>query len=505
MMNLSITSRRHPTSAQMIVFPVFEGAPGLTRQAKRADTSVGGRLKRLLADEKLTGKAGEAAVLHTEGAMAAKKLLLLGVGTAPLTADSARTFAANAVIEARKAKCRTVAVVLPSGLPSKLAPSIIEAMVVGAKLADYRFLGHKGAKAVKDEEDKTVTDFAIELADDPGESGTKALASGVSIADAINNARDWTNLRSNVCTPVYMSNLATWIAMVSKGKIVAHVYGRQDMEGSGLNGVLAVAKGSAQDPKMVRLTYKPRAKTKAKLVLVGKGVTHDAGGYCIKPADSMLEMHMDMAGSAAVFAAMSAIAALDLPVEVHGLVFLAENMISGDAMHNGDVLTMYDGTTVEVGNTDAEGRLGLADLLAYAAKNIPDATCVVDIATLTGACVVALGMKMAGFMSTDDGLAERLVAAGAAGGEKHHRLPLECEYDDLLKSKVADVKNVGGRWGGAITAALFLKRFVGSAPWAHVDIAGPAIPAGTSPTQQQEGASGFGVYTLVNLARSYTK
>jgi leucyl aminopeptidase len=317
------------------------------------------------------------------------------------------------------------------------------------------------------------------------------------VAGAVAFARDLVNLPAGHLTPAV---LAAEARRAVKGLAVrVIVLGRRALERERMGALLAVARGSDEEPRLVHLAYRPKGRARARLVFVGKGVTFDAGGYNLKTGDNMDTMKCDMAGAAAVIGAVRAVARLGLPVEVHGLIGAVENLVSGRAFKPGDVLVTRAGRTVEINNTDAEGRLVLADLLDYARTKLkPDA--VVDLATLTGACVVALGPTCTGLFSNDDGLAARLDDAARRAGESIWRLPLIQSYRDQLESPVADVRNSGTRWGGAITAALFLESFVaGSTPWAHLDIAGPAFLESDHP-YWGKGGTGAGVAALVEYA-----
>jgi leucyl aminopeptidase len=287
------------------------------------------------------------------------------------------------------------------------------------------------------------------------------------------------------------------------------VYGAEDLATMGCGGLLGVNAGSAEPPRLVKLTYRPRTasgrlrKPAARLALVGKGVMYDSGGISLKPSDAMhAAMKMDMSGAAAVLASMSALSALGCRNEVSGFLLCTDNMPSGSAMKLGDVLTIRGGTTVEIHNTDAEGRLLLADGLALSVEERPDA--IVDIATLTGACMVALGPAVAGVFGNDQSLVDQVTAASTATDEPVWQLPLERKrYRKLLDSDVADVKNVGGPHGGAITAAVFLSEFVADVPWAHLDIAGP-MKVDSDESWRSKGATGFGTRLLVELATSFS-
>jgi leucyl aminopeptidase len=301
-------------------------------------------------------------------------------------------------------------------------------------------------------------------------SDRNSLAQGLAVADGVNLARDAVNEPPNVLTPEALAEVARGIARTGKLKIT--VMDEKALARAGMNLHVAVGQGSANPPRLIHLSYVPK-RPKAKIVLVGKGLTFDSGGLCIKPAPGMGDMKSDMGGAAAVLGALAAVAALKPNVEVHGIVGAAENMPDGNAYRPADVFTSLDGKTVEIINTDAEGRLVLADALAYARKLEPDV--LIDAATLTGACVVALGKTCSAFFTADDRLAKRFESAAAEGGEQFWRLPLLEELREQLQSDIADLKHTGDRWGGAISAALFLREFVGEVPWIHCDIAGPPL------------------------------
>jgi leucyl aminopeptidase len=278
-------------------------------------------------------------------------------------------------------------------------------------------------------------------------------------------------------------------------RLGVEVLDRAECRKLGMGAFLGVAAGSEQAPKFIHLTYTPTGRRRKRVAVIGKGITFDSGGLDLKPADGMLRMKNDMSGAAAVLGIMRALPRLKPPVEVHGLIAATENMPSGSAVRPGDVLRAMNGTTIEIGNTDAEGRLTLADAMSYAVARVePDE--MIDMATLTGACVVALGPLCSGLFANDQALADRLLAAAETAGERLWQLPLIDEYRDGLKSDVADINNVGPRGGGAITAGLFLKEFAGKTPWVHLDIAGPAFTEKDLPLAPK-GATGFAVRTVL--------
>jgi leucyl aminopeptidase len=314
-------------------------------------------------------------------------------------------------------------------------------------------------------------------------------------ARAVCIARDLVNEPPSRLTPTILARKAQKLAR--EGKLRSTVLGPAEIRKAGLGALLAVSRGSAEPPRVVHLVYRPRkARTKGKTLLVGKGVTFDSGGLNLKLGDSMLTMKGDMGGAAAVLATMSVLDEIGCPTEVHALLGLVENMTGAAAYKPGDILTTWAGMTVEIGNTDAEGRLVLCDLLAWGAAKIKP-TRIVDLATLTGACVVALGTRASGLFARDDELRDELLAAAAAGGEKVWAMPMYEEYLSSLQKGPADLRNVGDRWGGAITAALFLGEFVPrTIPWAHLDIAGPAFTEEEIP-ESVVGGTGAGVPTLL--------
>jgi leucyl aminopeptidase len=306
-------------------------------------------------------------------------------------------------------------------------------------------------------------------------------------------ARDLVNAPANEVHPTHLAQVATRLAREAGLRV--RVLGQPECGRLGMGAFLAVAAGSRQPPKFIHLTYAPRGRARRRVALIGKGITFDAGGLDLKTAEGMLRMKDDMSGAAAVLGVLRALPRLAPPVEVHGLIAATENMPSGSAFRPGDVLRAMNGTTIEVGNTDAEGRLTLADALCYARARVePDE--VVDLATLTGACVIALGPLCTGLFANDQGLADRLLRAADQAGERFWQLPLIDEYRENLKSEIADLNNVGPRGGGAITAGLFLREFAGDTPWAHLDIAGPAFTEKDLPLAPK-GATGVAVRTLL--------
>ena len=415
-------------------------------------------------------------------------LVLVGLGApADFGPEQLRSAAAAASKSATAAGARQLGLAMPvEGLAANSAAAAMAEAVRLSLYADQRFKSDADAKPGPERVDLLGLSEAAQAA--VSQSG--AVCSGVELA------RELVAAPPNVVTPAALADTATAIA--ADFGLELKVLERADCEALGMGSYLAVAQGSDLPPKFIHLTYRPAGAVERRLVLVGKGLTFDSGGYNLKTAGSQIDMmKYDMGGSAAVLGAMRAIAELKpAGVEVHMIVAACENMISGGAIHPGAIVTASNGTTIEINNTDAEGRLTLADALVYACKLEPDA--VVDLATLTGACVIALGEEIAGLWSPSDTLAQSLIEAGAQGGENLWRMPLRASYREGLKSGLADMKNTGPRPGGSITAALFLQDFVTpELPWAHLDIAG-TVWSDKGRGLDPAGATGYGVRTLVN-------
>jgi leucyl aminopeptidase len=374
------------------------------------------------------------------------------------------------------------------------ASGAAQAVVEGVLLAAYRFHGLKS-----DAPPEGLADLHLVVNERRAAGAASGADRGVTIAGAAAMARDLANLPPAHLTARMMADEA--VAVAAASGLGVQVFNRDQLEAMGCGGIVGVNKGSIEPPRMVKLTYTPRS-PKGHLVLVGKGVMYDSGGISLKPSDGMhAMMKMDMSGAAAVLATMSTLKALKCKAAVTAFLMCTDNMPSGSALKLGDVLTFRNGKTSEIHNTDAEGRLILADGLSLGVELQPDA--IVDIATLTGACVAALGQKMAGVLGNDQPFVDRVLAAAKAADEGLWQLPLERAYRKLLDSNVADMKNVGGPYGGAITAALFLSEFVGDVPWAHLDIAGP-MSADADDGWIAKGATGYGTRTLINLACGFS-
>jgi leucyl aminopeptidase len=417
-------------------------------------------------------------------------VLVVGLGDGKgIDPERLRVAGAVAVKEAGRLQAGSLAWAVPQ---LDDGASAAEALVAGTILAAYRFDRFKSGDG-----DDSPRIEALTLV---GPTELEDAADGARVAaEAQNRARDLQNTPANIATPTFLAERAEEIAAGSKA-LSTETLGQAELEAKGMGGILAVSQGGPEEPKLVVLRYRGGGSGPT-LALVGKGVTFDTGGISLKPGAGMQEMKMDMSGAAAVLEAVAAIAELELALDLIALVPTTENMPSGTAIKPGDVITQFSGKTVEVNNTDAEGRLILADALAYAVEL--GAERIVDLATLTGAVTIALGSTYAAVIANDDDLADEVIAAGGRSGELVWRLPLHPEYKELMKGKVADLSNLASqRKAGTITAGSFLEEFVGETPWAHVDIAGTAWDTGRE--YVGKGANGFGVRLLVELARQHS-
>jgi leucyl aminopeptidase len=464
----------------------LEAAPG----GEDVAAAYGRKFAPLLSTLGFSGKPGEVTKVPTGGTTKSPLLVLVGLGDRDaLTTETVRRGAGAAARAISNAA--SVALALPA-----VDADHVRAVADGFLLGSYAFTDFKTSKSAdRPGEVVILSDVAR------SKEATAALETAQIVAAATSMARDWVNTPPGDFTPEKFAAAVTAAKKDGKAKVTLKVTDEKALEAEGCGGIIGVGKGSANPPRLVQLTYKPRG-AKAHLALVGKGITYDSGGLSIKPGSSMMTMKCDMAGAAAVVAATFAIAELGLPVAVTTYAPMAENMVSGTSTRPGDVLTMYGGKTVEVLNTDAEGRLVLADALVKATEQKPDL--IVDVATLTGACVVALGDRVAGLLGNDEALIDRIKAAGDRAGEAFWPLPIPDEMTEKVRnnSKVADLaQHNTERWGGTLYAAAFLQEFVDGNTWAHLDVAGPAFnekgPHGYTPS----GGTGIAVSTLVELAR----
>ncbi len=455
-------------------------------------SAYGRKFKPLLDSMGFAASEGETLRLPTNGAIRADQLLFVGLGARDsLTLEKVRRAAGTAARNTGNAA--SVALALPAGDAAH-----VRAVADGFVLGLYSFKADTKKKSDRSE----VAEVSLLSEAARREDAIGELAAARIVGDLVNRSRDWVNAPPNKLTPELFAAAAQTLHKERGGRksgVKLEVIGVDKLTELGCGGILGVGQASANPPRMVRLTWAP-ADARASVAFVGKGITYDSGGLTIKPGNSMATMKYDMGGAAAVIAATFAIAALEIPVAVTTYAPMAENMVSGAAMRPGDVLTMYGGKTVEVTNTDAEGRLILADAMAMAAENGHDA--IIDVATLTGGCIVALGEKIAGVFG-DDATTAAVAAAAETSGEMFWRLPIPPETRRSVReeSKIADVlQHNWVRWGGSLFAAAFLGEFVGDTPWAHLDIAGPAWNTGGPWGHVPSGATGFGIPTLVAYA-----
>jgi leucyl aminopeptidase len=473
---------------ELLAVGVFAAPGRLEGVAAKVDQALGGLLARALHDEHFTGDVGKVFVLHTHSRLPASRIGVVGLGDRGTFTPDRLRHAAAAV--ARTAQDRHLSrVTFPPFQHRDWEPTAIAAArTEGALLGTYSFAKYRKDKGHPVDIELLATNRAEAAAVEAGRRR------GQVIADAVNYARDLVNEPPNVLTPDAFAAEARRIARGTKLKL--QVWGPQELKKHGMEVLLAVGAASAHTPRVILLDYAP-SRPKRTVALAGKGVTFDTGGVDIKPAEGMATMKTDMAGAAAVLATMRALQFLAPPVRVMAAIGAVENAVGSRSMRPGDIVTASNGTTIEITNTDAEGRLVLADMVAHLAAAKPDE--MIDLATLTGSAAVALGPYAAAIMGTDQDLVDRLVAAAPRAGERLVPLPLYEEYRQAMRSDVADIKNSSTRWGGAQKGAIFIREFTGGVPWAHLDIAPVAYferEEGTSPVQPR-GASGFGVRTLL--------
>ena len=461
-MEIKVVQDAKSIDADILVVNLFEGEKTSSDLAN----------KYAVDEDKFKGKFGETYLLPTYGKEVYKKVLVLGLGKKEeFNPDKMREAVAKAIKKSMQMEAKIVAFSL-DGIEFDYS----EQFTLGAFIADYAFDKYKSEK-----KDNKVIEVYVQANAGIVEKATK-------IAEAMAFARNIANEPAQFATPAELASIACDLGLETK------VYDREECEKMGMGAFLAVARGSVQEPKFIHMKYQVD-NPKKRIAIIGKGITFDSGGLDIKPPSSMLTMKDDMSAAACVLGVMSIIREFHPQVEVHGIIAACENMPGCSAYKPGDILTAKNGKTIEVDNTDAEGRLTLADALCYACELGVDE--VIDLATLTGACMVALGTQASGIMGNDDELVKRLIDTARRSGERFWELPLWDEYFDSLKSDIADMKNTGSRWGGASTAGVFLKKFVKDVKWAHIDIAGTAF----FEKPQKEfiaGATGAGVRTLLN-------
>lgn len=485
----------HTSAAETLVVTLYElqengGERSATLDA--LDGALGGAIRDLIGSGDLTGKASQISILYPRGAIPARRVLLVGLGKRDAAnPETVRRATAAAIQRARDLKAVHVAFATDALTTEEAARAVTE----GALLGLYVYHGQKSSERPA----STLEALDIVVNEPDLAAAQNGVALGRAMAEGQLLARELANLPPNICTPSYLAETAHKVA--EQTGLRAEVLEKRQMESLKMGALLAVARGSNTPPKFIILEHNPDRADLPTLVLVGKGITFDTGGYSIKTAEGMVSMKNDMSGAAAVLGAMQIVGALKLPLHVVGLVPTCDNMINGEAYLPSEVLTASNGLTIEVISTDAEGRLVLADALVYAGRYNPAA--VVDIATLTGSIGVALGSAAAGLFCTDDKLRDRLMSAGTATHERLWPMPIFSDYDKLIDSKTADMKNTGGRYGGASIGAVFLKRFTSYPAWAHVDMAMMASDVPDSPTIPGGGATGYGARLLAEFVRTW--
>jgi leucyl aminopeptidase len=492
----------------LLVVNLFEGVKQPEGATGAVDQALGGQISQLIADGEITGEAASVTVIHTNNGHAglkAHRVAVVGLGKASDSEqerfENARVAAALAARKARDLKADSFATIVHgAGTGGMSLETAARATMESSILALYRYEQFKEATR----SNHSVSTCTIVEQDPARAQQLEQLAElAGTTCDAVMKVRDLSVGPGNYVTPTFLADTAREVASAQGLEII--VWGKDELKARGMNGILAVNQGSVQPPAFVAMKYTAPGATRT-LAVVGKGITFDSGGISIKPADHMEYMRHDMTGAATVIGFMQLAAATKVPVNVLGVFAATENLPSGSSYKPGDVFKAYNGKTMEIVNTDAEGRVILSDSLAYAAEQKPDA--IIDFATLTGACQVALGDHATGLMTNDQPLADRLLAAGETSGDRCWQLPMWKVYGEQIKTAMADVRNTGGRRAGAITAALFLKEFVGDVPWVHLDIAGTAYADGeqtyVAPYNPRPGATGVGVRLLWHFCRNWT-
>ena len=482
-----------------IIVNFFEEVPHPEGDLAIVDKALGGAISKLISEGEIKGKLREVTVVHSLDKLPAARVVIAGLGKqSELTPGKVREVVAETCRFLRQKDIDSIATIAQgAGVVGISVESAAQAVTEGALLGTYAFRKHM----TKEAEYGEIKQLTIVDADETKlPSLEKGCNLGKILAEATNLARDMVNEPANYMTPSQMAETAKQLA--EKYGLELNVLEREQMQELGMGALLGVARGSLEPPRFITLHYKGGDSTTVDMALIGKGITFDSGGISIKPSEKMEEMKGDMAGGAAVMAAISAVARLKPKINVMAVIPATENLPSGSAQKPGDIVTTVSGKTIEVVNTDAEGRLVLADALGYANKL--GVKCIVDVATLTGSIIIALGTVYTGAFSNNQELMDRVVAAGTEAGELIWQMPMHESFREQIKSDVADIKNVGGRPAGSITAAQFLAEFAGDTPWVHLDI------AGTSMSEKErgylvKGATGVPVRTLVNLVVSLAK
>lgn len=496
-MNITVkTGDFRQEETDVVVIGMLENPDFYSGYLHLADEALGGRIRELIELGDFKGKMKDTSLLYTRGAMKTARVLLVGLGAYhELTVEKVRQGAGHAAKHVRDIGLKTATFLIPDEVPD--AGNMVQAAAEAILLSLYQFNQHK---TVQEDDDEKALESVTFLAESEPSQPTveRAVHRGQTIAEGTILARDLSNQPANHLMPTQLAEKAE--AVAADSGLRCEVFDKATLEEKGFRTLLAVAQGSVEEPRFIILEYTPEGEGQDTVVLVGKGITFDTGGISLKPGKGMHEMKHDMSGAAAVLGAMKAVGQLKPDLHVIGVIAATENMPSGTAIKPGDVVTSYGGKTIEILNTDAEGRLVLADALGWTAQYNPQG--VVDLATLTGAVITCLGHIAAGAMSTDSALMAKVKAAAEKTHERVWELPLWDDYDEGIKSKVADVQNIGDGTAGTIAGGAFLKKFVEDYPWVHLDIAGTAWGMKGS-TYIPEGASGYGVRLLVQLVEDW--
>ena len=455
-------------------------------------------LKRAVEREEFKGEFGKTLIISAPVESPSYKFIIVGLGKEDeFDYFKLQEAVGHATGQCRQIKARKVTISIMEDWMKKFgAATAVQAVVEAVIFSSYQFHKYKSSPP---SETGMIEEVILSVTPSRLSSAEEGIRIGQVFAEAVIFARDLVNNPSQLTTPTYLAKVAEDIAKSSKDEIKVKILDEKEIAKLGMNAFLGVARGSDEPPKFIRFHYKPR-NPKKKIVIAGKGITFDTGGLSLKDAKNMETMKLDMAGAAAVLSVFQAIYKLKSDFEIVGLIAACENMPSGKALKPGDILRALNGKTIEVLNTDAEGRLTLADVLSYAVEK-EKADEIIDLATLTGACVVALGEDIAGLWGSNDKLLQKIEECAKVTGEKLWRMPLASGYKELIQSHIADVKNIGGKWGGAITASLFLHEFVGPTPWIHLDIAGPAYAEKNTPLSPI-GGTGYGTRLLLRYLTS---
>ena len=487
-------------SSDLIVVNLFEGVKKPAGATEAVDQALGGMITRVLDTGDFTGKRNSTLLLYTVGRIPAPRVLIVGLGKKEeFDLQAIREVSATAAKKARELGVRNFATIVHgSGAGGMDYRDAALATAVGLILGLYKYKAEKSGENYEKEPEEA---FIVEFNDSNLSLLTNSVERAKAIAQGVYLTRDLVNMPANISSPPFLAETAEKLAKDYKNVKVT-VFERKDMEKLGMGAFLAVAQGSSVPPKFIVLEYNG-SKEGNPVVIAGKGLTFDSGGISLKPAQDMWKMKFDMAGAAVVLGTIKAAAEIKLPLKIVGLIGATYNMPDGNAYRPSDVVKAMNGKTIEIISTDAEGRLVLADLLSYATMKL-NPELIVDFATLTGACIVALGIKIAGLFTNDEKLEDQIVSASRYTGEPVWKLPLYDDYKKLLKSDFADIKNSGGKWAGAITAALFLKEFVGDNRWAHIDIAGPTWEDKDDNPLIPKGATGFGVRLMLKFLDELT-